>query len=99
MKKQLTGVELIAKERQEQIEKHGYTTYEDHQRYTDDEYEESGILHAVIGILKLDTCEFPNDWDKERIRKILCKPYVERLSIAGALIAAEIDRLNALNNG
>ena len=33
-------------------------------------------------------------WNKKYLQKLIRKPYVERLAIAGALIAAEIDRIN-----
>lgn len=89
------GIELIAIERQEQIEKHGRTIesdvlYNKHYQLVNtakhllnifEEYDESDMELA------------PDDWDKKIYRKMLLKPYKERLIIAGALIAAEIDRL------
>ena len=36
----------------------------------------------------------PNGWDQEIWEKMIRKPHQERLIIAGALIAAELDRLN-----
>ena len=39
----------------------------------------------------------PEGWDKYRWRYMIQKPYKERLIIAGALIAAEIDRIQRLN--
>lgn len=33
-------------------------------------------------------------WNRVYLTKLLYKPYVERLAIAGGLIAAEIDRIN-----
>jgi hypothetical protein len=85
-----TGIERIAKERQEQIEKHGYST--DHDTSVNGNGE---IELAVIGLLKQEYGEFPADWNSESIHKMLDKPDIERLVIAGALIAAEIDRLQA----
>ena len=38
----------------------------------------------------------PEGWSFELFKKMCNKPYKERLVIAGALIAAEIDRLNAI---
>jgi hypothetical protein len=98
-----TGVELIAEERQEQIEKHNRTIESDVEQ--NDYYQ----LSKAASILCLhednygcnevddfveDYC--PDDWKKELWRKMLEKPYKERLKIAGALIAAEIDRLQSL---
>lgn len=42
------------------------------------------------------TC--PKGWDIDIWRKMLSKPYKKRLVIAGALIAAEIDRLDGLTS-
>ena len=34
----------------------------------------------------------PHDWDKEALRYMIQKPYLERMKTAGALLAAEISR-------
>jgi len=92
----LTGAELIAKERKEQIEKHGRTTE------LDKKINSSGQL-VYAAILLLSTGEhldgrgkegYPVNWNEDVYLKMLDKPYKERLIIAGALLAAEIDRLN-----
>ena len=93
-----TGIELIAEERQEQIEKHGYNSDHDHDEYSEINSNdfirtESLLRDAAIGCLNADRGEFPAFWDETRVGKICNKPYKERLIIAGALIAAEIDRL------
>lgn len=91
-----TGAELIAIERQEQIEKHGRTIERDVKENTEGElayfagvlcHERSNEVEEVMNYL-------PPKWDRELCRKMLNKPYKERLIIAGALISAEIDRLN-----
>jgi len=41
----------------------------------------------------------PKDWDFTTWRKMMKKSYKKRLIIAGALIAAEIDRMNMIENG
>ncbi len=97
-----TGIELIADERQEQIGKHGYTLQHDHDEYDENiengfDIIESQLRDAVIGVLNSDRGEFPAFWDETRVGKICAKPYKERLIIAGALIAAEIDRLQFVN--
>jgi len=93
-----SGIELIAIERQEQIEKHGRTIERDAEEnmccelkiaasalleYNGDDDEEEFIS---LG-------SFPAGWDSHLCEKMAHKPYKERLIIAGALIAAEIDRL------
>jgi len=101
-----TGIDLIAKERQEQIGKHGYThelTQSNPQWYNDHQ------LSKVAGILvhpeslyksKMHPMELAIDmylienWDRDKLIYMANKPFKERLVIAGALIAAEIDRLN-----
>lgn len=90
-----TGIELITQERQEQIEKHGRTIEED-VRLNDDR-------QLVWGAVQLFSKEFgyatdnddrPDGWDEDIWQKMQDKGYKERLIIAGALIAAEIDRIS-----
>lgn len=95
-----TGIELIAQERKEQIEKHGYTVKSDKQ-YKNDEL---GTLVKWI-LTELDDAEKDNyeeylftDEDGCKFPlslrdKILSKPPAEQLAVAGALIAAKIDLL------
>lgn len=97
-----TGIELIAQERKEQIEKHGRTVEKDMQINTDGQ-----LCHAASGLLRTEGEESAMDiilgfgklhnWDISIIEKMDAKPYKERLIIAGALIAAEIDRVNSTN--
>jgi len=84
----LTGIELITAERQEQIEKHGYSL--EHDR----EHDRAQLVAFAISILTESALHLPYDWDKKYLYKILLKDRSEQLTIAGALIAAEIDRIN-----
>jgi len=91
-----TGVELIAIERQEQIEKHGFDNQytKDHPEY----YLNKQLVIAATELLSQhpSIMRFPESWDnKATIHRMASKSYKERLIIAGALIAAEIDRLQA----
>jgi hypothetical protein len=103
-----SGVELIAIERQEQIEKHGRTTE------SDVSYNEFGQLAfaavALASEYDVSGRQLPNDhrvnrqeawtpmgWSKFIWNKMIRKSYKDRLIVAGALIAAEIDRLQNLN--
>lgn len=91
-----TGIELIAEERQRQIEKFGAAHDDIHK------YGELAKQAAVLAVLHTDTYVVDPDgafgsgddpWqleEKHQNDTIMC------LVIAGALIAAEIDRLNAL---
>lgn len=93
-----TGIELIAQERKEQIEKHGFDVSEDAQFY-----EQQELRRAAMYALTLDDLtHYPSTWDHWFANKMMDKRRrmssnefdIERLKIAGALIAAEIDRLN-----
>lgn len=89
-----TGVELINDERNEQIEKHGRTVKKD--VLENDDYQ----LSRFASVLCLPFTnsfnakyDIPHNWDKELCVKMLNKTYHERLIIAGALLAAEFDRI------
>lgn len=93
-----TGIELIAQERKEQIEKHGRTVEEDRKWNTS--YQLS-IAAAKILAYPADVNNHklpPTGWNPDIYKKMADKPYMERLVIAGALIAAELDRLNINDN-
>ena len=92
-----TGIELITEERLEQIQKHGRTL-----EY-DANYNDNGQLIEAASILltpNLQHAELEYDpncpfgWDDDIWEHIIEKSYKDRLIIAGALIAAEIDRLS-----
>lgn len=88
MENRLTGVELIAQERTVQIEKHGYTLEHDQ------EHDQGQLINAAESILSENAMHYPHDWDVKKLYRILLKDRVDQLAIAGALIAAEIDRIN-----
>lgn len=93
-----TGVELIAQERLEQIEKHGFSMESDRINNTDEQ------LILLIQYLLMDDTDAEKDnlyeyfegcnYDMKFINKFDTKTKTERLIIAGALIAAQIDILN-----
>lgn len=81
-----TGVELITIERQEQIEKHGFDISMD-SRYVNDE-----LIDAAMQYLGSDLIDcWPDSWDRKWYKT---DGRINELKRAGALIAAEIDRLN-----
>ena len=85
-----TGIELIAYEREEQLIKHQITIDKDIEQNDDHELAQGAIM--------LLTCEInnkPEKWDRKKCRHMNEKSYKDRLIIAGALIAAEIDRLQS----
>ena len=89
-----TGVELIAAERQEQIEKHFRSLNYD-VRYNDNGQLEQGALMLLSVDFEegIDTASYPQGWNEDLCTKMIGKPRRDRLIIAGALIAAEIDRI------
>ena len=99
-----TGIELIAEERQKQIEKHGFTG--EHHANHPEWYAEGQLISAARmlsvydpndGLTRLFKQTVPINWNKEWWVKMCDKPIEKRLIIAGALIAAEIDRLQRIN--
>jgi len=82
----LTGIEEIAKERKEQIQKHGFSIDHDVNYYT-----EGQLVDAAVGLLT-DNSNAPDNWNVAQYNKMIGKSGIEKLIIAGALIAAEIDR-------
>lgn len=92
-----TGVELIADERKEQIEKHGYSIRDDKEYNTSFEFPLTKVASALSiddnGNRLAKEAMKPSNWNQESWDKMMSKTYKERLIIAGALIAAEIDRI------
>lgn len=95
-----TGIELIAQERKEQIEKHDRTVAKDklYNKKKQLALAAISIGHPMGHIINYDA---PEGWNEQLFIKMKQKPYKERLIIAGALIAAELDRLqnSEKNNG
>ena len=82
-----TGAELIAEERLEQIEKHGWDIEHDSC------YENEELLQAAVFCICDELEEWPDGWSEYFEDKILAKDRIGQLTVAGAFIAAEIDRL------
>ncbi|MBO6184223.1 MAG: hypothetical protein J6O88_05935 [Chryseobacterium sp.] len=101
MENMTTGVGLIATERQKQIEKHGFTGQyhlDYHEGYTSNQLSKAAVTLLMPDLIpNLGWTSVPENWDKEWFEKLMNKETKERLIIAGALIAAELDRLNALD--
>lgn len=81
-----TGIELIAEERQEQIVKHGFDARHD-------EGESFNLTNAAVFVLTGDEIYYPESWEVKWKNKFMGKNYKDSLIAAGALIAAELDRL------
>lgn len=97
MENKKSGVELIADERQEQITKHGWTPQHDRQTHYDGELVLAALalLHPSTNPIFLTELGAPEWAINIRLYKERCENgEIELLKVAGALIAAEIDRLN-----
>lgn len=87
-----TGVDLISNERIEQVIKHGRTTKHD-LRYNAEFQLADAAHYLLIHNEHTRLSLIPSGWEKNIWVKMAVKSYSDRLIIAGALIAAELDRL------
>lgn len=94
-----TSIELITQERREMIEKHGRSIESDVRRNANFQLSEGAGILTIVDMKKLKAAPLqtlPEGWNLLQWERMLRKPYPERLIIAAALIAAEIDRLMEL---
>ena len=92
----MTGVELIAAERKRQVEEKGHTIESDIAKYA------QGTIAGIGGCIAMDVFSAfpqPKGEQEDNAQALIAysqslqgRPHLERLAIAGALIAAEIDR-------
>jgi len=85
------GIDLIKKEREEQIMKHKFSIAYDVDKNTDGQ-----LVDGALALLALDFDCFPESWDKTMCEHMFGKTYEERLVTAATLIVAEIDRVRCL---
>ena len=94
-----TGMELIAQERKEQIEKHGWSLEHDQ------DYGSGQLLQAArfcidqvnnreLGCNE-ESIKWPDGWDPYFENKIRNKSIIEQLIVAGAFFMAENDRIGS----
>lgn len=98
-----TGIELIAQERIEQIEKHGRTIELDVKNNYSTQLSFAAALLSCPspehnGVSSANNYGCPTGWSISIWTKMIKKSYKQRLIIAGALLAAEIDRLQINDN-
>jgi hypothetical protein len=92
----MTGAEMIAREREEQIHGCGRTVELDVKINW-----ASQLVDAAIIILqrnRFNKNSRPSNWDEKLWDKMINKSEKQRIVIAGALLAAEYDRLVAIEN-
>ena len=91
-----TGIEIIAEERQRQVEIEGWNAEHDMQANRDGWLARAGACYALPEDWR-DPVWIPDQWPWEhKWWKPTPNDRVRELAKAGALIAAEIDRLNNL---
>ena len=91
------GIQLISAERQKQIEKHGFTA--EHHVSHPEWYDKDQLIYAANVLAKKEsrTPWTPANWDQRWFNNLVERPHRDRLIIAGALIAAELDRLDLID--
>ncbi len=82
-----TGAGLIAVERNEQLQKHGFDEAHDDQRVNDE------LVDAAIALLTEDPERWPKGMDRAQFDSASEKDTVARITVAAAFLAAELDRL------
>lgn len=91
-----TGIEIIAEERQRQIDVEGWSAASDN-RYTSGQLAAAAASYALPSQWRKPADLIPATWPWA---KVWWKPTpdnrIKELAKAGALIAAEIDRLNRI---
>jgi len=96
-----TGIELIAEERKRQVEVEGWTAHHDQEMHSDEEMAMAAVCYATPTDFRhtrvANSSLIPIEWPwNARWWKPTPDDRVRELVKAGALIAAEIDRLNAI---
>ena len=95
----MNGIDWIKEERQEQIEKHGFDAEHDDKGFNanSEMLQAAGYLMGEVARGKnlSDTfwVDFPQPWNLDFKKKFDQKSDIEKLAVAGALVAAEIDRM------
>lgn len=94
------GVQMITDERQKQIDKHGFTA--EHHVNHPEFYDKGQLQYAAMSLLSMDgkpedfRPDTPDNWDPIWFNDLLERSPKERLVISAALLAAELDRIEAL---
>jgi len=91
-----TGIEIIADERKRQVESEGWTSEHDDQ-YVEEQLAEAAASYALPPLWRTSPDRIPITWPfHNRWWKPTPDDRLKELAKAGALIAAEIDRINRI---
>lgn len=88
----MKGIELVAKEREEQINKHGFTLEDD------SFYKSNELIKAALFCIDSNTFEFPYHWNVGNRNALLRKDKIGKLTCAAAFIIAQLDQ-ELINTG
>ena len=96
--KNTIGLQLIVDERLKQIDKHGFTA--EHHFNNPQFYDKGQLIYAsrLLSMLQIHLPMTPANWDQQWFNNLTERSHKQRLIIAGALIAAELDRLDFIEN-
>jgi hypothetical protein len=91
-----SGIEQIQAERQRQIDKYGFTG--EHHAQHPEWYDKGQLIEAArtLTMPKILSVFVPINWDAEWFERLCKKPFQERIVVAAALLASELDRQNNL---
>jgi hypothetical protein len=91
-----SGIEQIQAERQKQIDKYGFTG--EHHAQHPEWYDKGQLIEAArtLTMPKILSVFVPINWDAEWFERLCQRPFQERIVIAAALLASELDRQNNL---
>jgi hypothetical protein len=94
----MDGIYYFGLERTHQKNKHGFTGehHADHPEWYADNQLIEAAQHLSDPELLPQDIWFPKNWDEEWFYRLCKKPFKKRLEIAGAMLAAEYDRLLVL---
>jgi len=93
----MTGIEEIAKERKKQISEEHKSAEFDVLVNSESQLLSAALLLPLAHFRKNNDEYCPEGWNLQEWRELCCKPQRERLILAGALLAAEIDRIDLIN--
>jgi hypothetical protein len=82
----MKGIDLVAQEREEQINKHGFTLEDD------SFHRNNELIKAALFCLNDEVFEFPFHWNVSYRNRILRKNRIGRLTTAAAYIVAQLDQ-------
>lgn len=92
----MTGAQLITEERREQIQRHNRTVVNDVNTNTNNELARAALrLTMIVAGITAGVPEWPAHWDQKICAKMDAKEDFEKMIIAGAFIAADLDRRQA----